>query len=47
MTLAEMLDIQAEAERRARALSSPKSSRYDDVLENERRRVIDEHFGRR
>jgi peptidoglycan hydrolase-like protein with peptidoglycan-binding domain len=46
-TLAEMLDIQAEAERRARALSSPKSSRYDDVLENERRRVIDEHFGRR
>lgn len=42
VSLSEILDVNQEAESRARKLASPKSPRYEDVLRNERMRVMDE-----
>lgn len=46
-TLSEMLDLERDAEKRARSMASPKSDRYAVVLANERRRLVGERFGRR
>ncbi len=40
--LSEILDVNHEAEVRARKMVSPKSARYEDVLRNERMRVMSE-----